>query len=203
MPVDVVIIGARGHAKVIADIVLKNRDNLLGFLDDNKGKGGLVLRYPILGKVDCIYSFSVNTKFIIGIGDNFIRKSIADKYDVEWYSAIHPSAIIGIDVIVKTETVIMADTVINASAKLGKHCIINTGAIVEHDDIISAYVHISPNTSLGGTVNVGECTHVGIGASVKSSINITSDCVIGAGAVIVKDIIECGVYTGMPAKKIR
>ena len=200
---DVIIIGAGGHAKVIADIVVKNNDTLLGFLDDNKAKDDFVLGYPILGKSDDIYSFADRSVFIIGIGDNYIRKSISDKYNVTWHTAIHPSTNIGIDVTIKEGTVIMANAVINTSAKIGRHCIINTGAIVEHDNIISDYVHISPNVSLGGMVSIGDCTHIGIGANVRNNINITSNCVIGTGAAVVSDIIEDGVYVGVPARRIR
>ena len=96
----------------------------------------------------------------------------------------------------------MANACINSSAKIGKHCIINTGAIIEHDNIIEDYVHISPQVALGGTIKVGENTHVGIGATVKNNIEICSNCIIGAGAVVVKDIIEKGTYVGVPAKKI-
>lgn len=198
---NVIIIGTGGHAKVIADIVLKNGDVLLGFLDDNRSKGEIILGYPIIGNIDDIYLFYDIASFIIGIGDNFVRKSIANKYNVKWYTAIHPSASIAIDEMIDNGTVIMANTVINTSAKIGKHCIINTGAIVEHDDIISDYVHISPNAALGGTVNIGECTHIGIGASVKNNINITSKCIIGAGSVVVKDIDKSGTYVGVPARR--
>lgn len=200
---DVIIIGAGGHAKVIADIVIKNNDNLLGFLDDNKPKNEVVLGYPILGRADDIVSLADKAVFIIGIGDNFIRKSISEKYNVVWHTAIHPSANIGIDVAIGNGTAIMANAVINISAKIGRHCIINTGAIVEHDNIISDFVHISPNVSLGGTINISERTHIGIGASVKNNINIAADSIIGAGAAVVKDIIESGIYVGVPARRIK
>ena len=65
------------------------------------------------------------------------------------------------------------------------------------------YVNISPNASIGGAVSVGELTHVGIGAVVKNNISIASECVIGAGAVVVKDIIDKGIYVGVPARKAR
>ena len=95
----------------------------------------------------------------------------------------------------------MANSCINSSAKIGKHCIINTGAIIEHDNIIEDYVHISPNATLGGTVKIGESTHVGIGSIVKNNITICKNCTIGAGAVVVKNILEEGTYVGVPARE--
>jgi sugar O-acyltransferase (sialic acid O-acetyltransferase NeuD family) len=196
----IIIIGAGGHSKVIADIVLKNRMELLGFLDDNIV--GNILGYKILGKVKDIVNFSNEAAFIVGIGNNYIRKEITETYDVQWYTAIHPSACIGEYVSIDEGTVIMANATINTGTSIGKHCIINTGAIIEHDNILEDYVHISPGTCLGGTVKVGKYSHIGIGAVVKNNINIIENCIVGAGAVVVKDIIEKGVYIGRPAKKV-
>lgn len=200
----VIIIGASGHAKVIADIVIKSGDKLLGFLDDGENLPSELLGYPILGKVCSICKYINTANFIIGIGSNIIRKSLAEKfYDVKWYIAIHPSAQLGLDIIIGEGTAIMANVVINTSAKVGKHCIINTGSIIEHDNIIEDYVHISPQASLGGTVTIGELTHIGIGATIKNNISICGGCIIGAGAVVVKNIDIRGTYVGVPARNIK
>ena len=201
----VIIIGAGGHAKVIADIVIKSGDALLGFLDDTK-IGEVFLGYSILGKVEDVCNFGKDKKdirFIIGIGNNYIRKQIADKYRLNWHTAIHPSAVTAVDVDVGEGTVIMANAVSNPSTKIGKHCIINSGAIVEHDNDIGDYVHISPGAAIGGTVKIGELTHLGIGATVKNNISICEECVIGAGAVVVRDIVDGGTYVGVPARKVQ
>ena len=199
---NIIIIGAGGHGKVIADIIIKSGDCLLGFLDDNLSSENNISGYPILGKIGDIYKFENKAKFIIGIGNNYTRKQITEKYKVIWHTAIHPSAVIAFDVNIEAGTVVMANTVINTSAKIGKHCIVNSGAIVEHDNDISNYVHISPNVSIGGTVKLGELTHIGIGATIRNNISITSQCTIGAGAVVVKNIADRGIYVGIPAKKV-
>ena len=199
----VIIIGAGGHAKVIADIVIKNNDILLGFLDDNIETGTYIIEnYKVIGTIPNCVKYSEETEFIIGIGNNYTRKKIADMYDLKYYTAIHPNAIISIDVKIYEGTTIMAGTCINAGAIIGKHCIINTGAIIEHDNNIKDYVHISPNAALAGTVKIGQLTQIGIGATVKNNINICSNCVIGAGAVVVQNIEEAGTYIGIPCKKM-
>lgn len=202
----VVIIGAGGHAKVIADIIEKSKDILLGFLDDNVEKGKKVIcNYSVLGQIgECfrLKEEDESIEFIIGIGNNKRRKEISKKYELKYYTAIHPSAQIGLNVNIAEGTAIMANACINSSTQVGKHCIINSGAIIEHDNIIENYVHISPNVSLGGTVKIGENTHVGIGAVVKNNITICENSKIGAGAVVVKNIEEDGTYVGVPAKKI-
>ena len=194
---NVIIIGAGGHAKVIADIVRKNGDVVYGFLDDNADKNG------VIGKISDCVSFN-GYSFIIGIGNNTIRKKIADDYpDLNYYTAIHPSAIIGEDVNISQGTVVMANAVINSSTNIGKHCIVNTSAVVEHDNNICDYAHISPGAILCGTVEVGECTHIGAGAVVKNNVVVGKKITVGVGAVVVNNINKPGIYVGVPARWIK
>lgn len=207
MSKQVVIIGAGGHAKVIADIIVKSGDRVYGFLDDNLEIGTTIAnneQFKIIGKIEKINKLKENTnlEFVIAIGDNTVRKNIAENYNVKYYTAIHPSSIIALDVSIEEGTVVMANAVINTSAKIGSHCIVNTGAIVEHDNIIENYVHVSPNATLCGTVKIGECTHIGANATVKNNTKICNKCIIGAGALVVKNINESGTYVGVPVKRI-
>lgn len=196
MPERVVIIGASGHGKVVADIVRACGDIVVGFLDDDTEKENVIgpvchaVNYP-----DC--------RFVIAIGSNAVRQSIAGMLSVSWYTAIHPSAVISPSAIIGQGTVVMANAVVNAGAVIGSHCIVNTAAVVEHENTLADFVHLSPGTALGGNVCVGECTHIGIGACVKNNITICSGCTIGAGAAVVKNIEESGTYIGVPARRIK
>ena len=87
--------------------------------------------------------------------------------------------------------------------KIGNHCIINTGTVIEHDNIIEDYVHISPNSTLCGTVKIGKLSHIGASSTIINNLEITERCIIGAGAVVTKNILEEGTYVGIPAKKIK
>ena len=206
---NVVIIGAGGHAKVIADIIDKSKDIVVGFLDDNKTKGDIIIKekqYRVIGKIDDCTKIQLKypeMEFVIAIGNNKVRKQIAERYEnLKFYTAIHPSGQIALDVEIGEGTVIMANTSINTSAKIRRHCIINTGAIVEHDNILEDYVHVSPNATLCGTVQIGELTHIGAGTTVRNNISICHDCIIGAGSVVVKNINEPSTYIGIPARKM-
>lgn len=194
-----IVVGAGGHGKVIADTALQNGYKSICFVDDNvKGE---IIGFPIVGTISDTECFDDGkTDFVIGIGNNAVRKEIAEKYQVNWVSVVHPSARIAFFTSIGKGTVVMANAVINVCAMVGEHCIVNTGAVVEHDDVLENYVHLSPNAALGGTVRVGALTHVGIGAIVKNNVNICSDCVIGAGAVVVKNIEQSGTYIGVPAR---
>lgn len=199
---NVIIIGAGGQGKVIADIIRTSGDNVYGFLDDNiEINTKIIDEYKVIGKVSDIEKFSLeDVVFIIAIGNNIVRKNITQKYNLKYYTAIHKTAYIGMDVTIGEGTVVMPFACINASSKIGKHCIINTGAIVEHENQVEDFVHISPQAALAGQVTVGECTHIGINATVKNNIKIANNCIVGAGAVVVKNIEKSGVYVGVPAK---
>ena len=196
-----IIIGAGGYGKVIADNAIKNGYTDICFVDDHAT--GTCMGFPIVGTGADVSSLDDGkTDFIIGVGNNEIRKRIAEAHDVNWVTLVHPSAQIGACVSIGKGTVVMAGAIINPCASIGEHCIINTGAIVEHDNVVEDYVHISPNAALGGAVRVGNLTHVGIGAVVKNNIAICDHCVIGAGAVVVKEIKDSGTYVGVPSREI-
>lgn len=201
----VIIIGASGHGKVVADIIQKSGDKIAGFLDDNPKLSGNFAGFQVFGTVDEYKKYKETVKFVIAIGNAEIRERIAKKLgDVFWYTAIHPTATISeIDVAIGEGTVVMANVVINPGTKIGKHCIINSGAVVEHDNQIDDFVHVSVGTNLAGTVHIGKGTWVGIGASVSNNVNICGSCIIGAGAVVVKDIEETGTYVGVPALRLK
>lgn len=198
----VIIIGASGHGKVVADVIQKSGNRVIGFLDDNPSIGENFIGFPVLGTVDEYRKFAA--EFVIAIGNANIREKVARRMtDVTWYTAIHPTAVISdIDVEIGEGTVVMANAVINTGARIGRHCIINSGAIVEHDNRIADFVHVSVGAKLAGTVSVGKSSWIGIGASVSNNINICGNCMIGAGTVVIKDIKKAGTYAGVPAGRI-
>ncbi len=202
---NVIIIGAGGHGKVIADIVALNNDTVTGFLDDRETA---IADFNILGKVNDIAKYADGkTQFFIAVGNNHARKKIAETYSSVvgncWYTAVHPTAVISEDSQIGLGTAVMALSVINPGAKIGNHCIINTASIIEHDNSISDFVHISPNSVITGTVNIGCCTWIGAGCAVCNNVSIADNCIIGAGSTVIRDITEPGTYVGSPARKIK
>lgn len=192
---NVVIIGAGGHGKVVADIVAACGDNLIGFLDDSSDDE------RVIGGIGSFGMYQ-DARFIVAIGNSEARKEIVSRLDgVSWYTAIHPSAVVSPSAKIGEGSVVCPNAVINAGAVIGKHCIINTASVVEHDNTIGDWCHISVGAKLGGTVKIGDCTWVGIGATVINNISVCAGTLIGAGAVVVKDITEPGTYIGIPARK--
>ena len=199
------IIGASGHGKVVADIALQmEKWQSISFLDDDdtiKETMGI----EVIGKAVEAINYISEFDIFVAIGNNKTREKIQN--DLETSGAgiptlIHPSAIIGRQVELEYGTVVMAGVVINCCTKIGKGCIVNTGSTLDHDNVIEDYVHISPGVHLAGTVKVGKGTWLGIGSVVSNNLNITSGCLIGAGAVVVRDINETGTYVGIPIKRV-
>ncbi|HDW8007011.1 TPA: acetyltransferase [Bacillus cereus] len=199
------IIGASGHGRVIADIALKmNKWQSVAFLDDNENVGSS-MGIQIIDKSASISKYIDDYDFFVGIGNNVIREKIQRQLEAEEASIpvlVHPSAIIGEQVYLEAGTVVMAGAVINCCTKIGKGCIINTASTVDHDNVIEDYVHVSPGAHLAGTVKVGRGTWLGAGSVVSNNINITHSCKIGAGAVVIRDITESRTYVGVPVRRI-
>ena len=144
---EIILLGAGGHAAVILDILKAQIANgekikIKGLLDNsNKSE---CMGYPVLGSTSEANDFNEeNTYFIIAIGSNEIRYNLSEKYGhLKFFTAIHPSVIIGSQVQIGDGTVVMPNAVINANSQIGQHVIINTGVIVEHDNWIGDYVHL-------------------------------------------------------------
>ena len=195
-----IIIGAGGHGKVVADIAAKIGYTDICFADDHAE--GQCLGFPILGGTAHLEAWNDGaTDFVIGIGNNAVRKKIAEEYDINWVRLVHPSAQIGLQASIGRGTVVMAGAVINACASVGEHCIINTRAVVEHDDRIGNYVHLSPGVTLSGTVTVGECTWLGTGTSVINNVDICANVTVGVGSVVIRSIQKEGIYYGLVGKQ--
>lgn len=197
------IIGASGHGKVVADIAKKNGYDEICFLDDNEALfdcGG----YPVVGKSSRYVDFDCDV--FVAIGNPKIREKIQAQVELAGKHIpvlIHPCSSIAENVSIGKGTVVVAGAVVNPGATIGKGCIINTGSSVDHDCVIADFVHVGVGAHIAGTVTIGERTWVGIGAIVSNNISICGDCMIGAGAVVVKKIEESGTYVGVPAVKIK
>lgn len=199
------IIGASGHGKVLADIAVKmSKWENIAFLDDDE-KIESSMGIEVIGQTNQITTFIDEYNIFVGIGNNIVRKrfhSILEKAGATIPILTHPKAIIGEQVEIGVGTAIMAGAIINCCTKIGKGCIINTGSTIDHDNIIGDFVHISPGAHLAGNVNIGSETWLGIGSIVINNINITGKCKIGAGGVVIKDIKNPATYVGVPVRRV-
>lgn len=196
-----IIIGASGHGKVVADIAKKCGYTDIVFLDGDlsiKTCGG----YPVVGP-DTMTD-KIDGELFVAVGNTNIRKKLMDRNRGRVFPIlIHPDAVVADDVEIGVGSVVMAGSIINTGTKIGKGCIINTSSSVDHDCVIGDYSHIAVGAHLCGTVIVGERTWIGAGVTISNNINICKECTIGAGAVVIKDIVKSGTYVGVPVKMIK
>lgn len=198
-----IIIGASGHGKVIADIASQCGYSELTFLDDNDSIKSC-MGYPVIGKSSEI-SKQIDAEFFVGIGNPDAREKVQREIVRQGLclaTLIHPKAVVAKTVSIGKGTVVMAGVVINSDTKIGEGCIINTASSVDHDNVLDDYVHVSIGSHLSGTVHVGKGTWIGAGAVVSNNVDICGNCMIGAGAVVVKNITIPGIYVGVPAKRV-
>jgi sugar O-acyltransferase (sialic acid O-acetyltransferase NeuD family) len=195
------IIGASGHAKVILDILTLTNVQVITVWDDN-----LELKsfcgHSVAGSVSKFLNLS-DDQAIIAVGNNRIRKELAQRVQTTFGKAIHPKSAIAGTATLAQGCVVMANATVNADTRVGEHVIINTNASVDHDCIIGNFAHVAPQAALAGNVWVGEGTHIGIGACVLQGTEIGKWAIIGAGAVIIKDVPDFAVVVGNPGRIIR
>lgn len=187
--------GASGHAKVICSVLESLSMPIHGIFDDNPAIASLN-EYNVLGSYKATHL--PNDSIIISIGDNKIRKLIANKISHEFGQCIASSAICDRNSQIGEGTVVLHNVIVQRDVVIGKHCIINTSASIDHDCVISDFVHVSPGVTLCGAVSIGEGSHVGAGATVIQNIKIGRWCVIGAGTVVINDIPDYSMVVGIP-----
>ena len=206
-----VIWGAGGHAKVVADIVrLVGNYEIVGFLHDldRSGKMREFCGCRILGgreHLDVLYEAGVRN-LIFGFGSCEARLRYTDFVFTKGFclaKALHPQATIASDVLIGDGTVVVAGAVVNPGTIVGTNVIINTASSIDHDCFVGDGVHVAPGAHLAGGVNVGRGTWIGIGSVVKERISIGSNTVVGAGSVVLNDIPDGVIAYGSPARIVR
>jgi sugar O-acyltransferase (sialic acid O-acetyltransferase NeuD family) len=208
----VLIVGSSGHTKVIIDIFEKGKEyQIIGLLDSFRSPGESTMGYTILGgSQDVLKILTANPGcfLFVAIGDNYIRKIEVEKIiradsETPFANAIHPSTQIGRGVSVGRGVAILAGSIINSDSVIGDFALINTSSSIDHDNFFSPYSSTSPGVITGGNVVVGECSALLLGAMIKHKIIIGKHCVVGAGAVLLRDCPDYTMVYGNPAKPIR
>jgi UDP-perosamine 4-acetyltransferase len=204
----VVILGASGHAKVIIDI-LQDAGGLeiVGCTSGDPGAAPL-LGIPVLGDdsvLPGLYASGVRKAFV-AVGSNRLRQKLirhVSALGFEPVQAVSPKAVVSRRAALGAGVAVMPGAVINVCSRLGDGVIVNTGATVDHDCVLEPYVHIAPGTNLAGCVHLGEGAFLGTGARVIPQISIGPWSVVGAGAVVIRDIPGFATAVGVPAAVIR
>jgi sugar O-acyltransferase (sialic acid O-acetyltransferase NeuD family) len=203
---EIVLAGYSGHGFVVAEAALASNINLKYYIDKKQSPiNPFALEYlGFEGDLDFAF-WNKKFNFILGIGDNHIRRNTADfltSMGGEILNIFHPSASISNKVQFGVGNFFSRNISINVMVEIGDICILNTGCIIEHECYIGNGVHIAPGAVLAGNVKVGDNTFIGANSIVRQGVKIGSNVIIGAGSVILKDIADNTKIVGNPGKEI-
>lgn len=205
----VIVIGAGGHAAVLADALLACGATVLGFTDPRPELAGTRLcGLPVLGGDEVLQAHEPQTvRLVNGIGGvrpHPLRRTVQQGLEARGWSFAgvrHPSAIVSPFAALGDTVQLMARCVVQPHARLGAGCIVNTAAVIEHDVDVGEYAHVAPGAIVCGAVRVGRDSHVGAAAVLRQGVSIGPATLVGAGAVVVKNFEGNGLLVGVPARQ--
>lgn len=203
---EIILIGYSGHAYVVAETILENGFEIMGYSDKEIASlNPYNLKYLGFEKNDNFIGWTTSNSFVLGIGDNKLRQNIAKLIEEKGkviQTIIHKTGNISKNVIIGNGSFINKNVSVNCLAKVGKNVILNTGCIIEHECVLQDAAHIGPGAVLAGNVKIGERTFVGANSVIKQGIVVGKDVIIGAGSVIIRDIPDGKKVVGNPGKII-
>lgn len=200
----IIMIGAGGHARVLAELIGLDGATLAGFIAESPASRlGSV---PWVGPDDALGTFDPATTVLLnGIGSTglpLVRRKVyenARAQGFEFLSLRDVGASVRDSATLSAGTHVLPGVIVGSGAVIHENVLLNSGAIVEHDSVIGAHSHVSPGATLAGGVSVGEGVHIGIGATIVQGVTIGSNSIVGAGAVVLRDIPPGSVAVGVPA----
>jgi len=208
---EILILGAGGHAWVVADIFLRAQKEgasvrLIGCLDDDSRlHGSKILGVEVVGSLNMVKEIS-HDGVVVAIGSNRIRSQVYKRLQDQgekFVQAVHPSAIISPDVKIGAGSMICGGVIVNPGTVIGQNVIVNTGSTIDHHNKIGNHVHIAPGVHTGGETEIGEGTLVGIGSIIMPRCSVGSWSIVGAGSLVHKNLPGNIVAFGVPANIVR
>lgn len=205
----IIIFGSSGHAKVVIDIIEKEKKyQIAGIIDNTLKKGDNLLGYDVLGNdsnvPEIIAHHSIFGAFF-AIGDNYQRNKVTGNIkksspELALISAIHPDAVIAKETHIANGSVIMAGAVIGPSCSIKEGCIVNSKSSLDHDSSMGEYSSFAPGVTTGGNVSIGAYSAIGINSAINHGVSIGEHSVIGAGSTVLHEILSHQVAYGTPAR---
>lgn len=200
-----IMLGGGGHARVLQETLSEQGLVLAGYIAPTAHPTQLI-DVPWLGDDAHLKAIDPGAvELINGIGSAqvpHLRRSLylaAKAGRFQFRTVIDSSAKIKASARVGQGAQVLVGAIIGSGVVLGEDVIVNSGAVVDHDSIVEAHSHISPGAALAGNVRIGEGSHVGLGSRVIQGVRICSNCIVGAGAVVIRDVPESSMALGVPA----
>jgi sugar O-acyltransferase (sialic acid O-acetyltransferase NeuD family) len=197
---DLILFGSSGHAGVIVDAIeALGLHRVIGYLDDTQERASMKRGYPVLGGFSDWRKFQAG--FVLAFGDNFARMNLS--IDGKFPVIIHPSATVSRTAQIGDGTVILSNAHVGPGCEVGRFCIVNTSASLDHDSTMKDFSSLGPGTVTGGLVQIGECSATGVGAMLSDRVSIGAHSVVGTGSIAVRNIPDHVIAYGNPARVMR
>ena len=201
-----IIIGAGSLGRLTLDTVLKEgsyQKDSIAFIDDGKEIGDKIYGVPVIGTISDINKIDINhNDFIIAIANNKIRSNIAETYDLNYITTIHPDATISEFARIGKGNIILPNCSVDPGVSIENHVIVNKNSSIGHDSILDDYSQVSPGCCLGGYVHLKQGVFLGLGTNILPEKEIGENTIIGAGSTVTKDIPSNCTAVGTPCNPI-
>ena len=210
---DLIIIGAGGFGRETAWMVERiNKENpewnLLGFIDDDTSKTGKIINgYEVLGTVNALQNFA-DAYVVCAVGASKVRKSIIDRIkesypNIKFAAIIDPAVQMSNTAKIGEGSIICVNSVLSVDIEIGNYVIVNFGCTVGHDAVLSDFVTVYPGVNISGSTVIGYCSELGTGMQIIQGKTVGEYTIVGAGAVVVRDMPDKCTAVGNPAKPIK
>lgn len=205
---NIIIIGAGGHSRVVYDILRYDHNlDVISFVDNTiRGSEEAIMGVPVTGGHDVIPKLVEENNiggFIVAVGDNEIRCEHYNKLlemGLEPVSAIHPEAYISKTATIGPGTVVAPGVSVSTNVEVGENSILNTGSLVDHETSIGSHTHIAPGSTVAGRVKIDEMSFIGMGSTIRDSVKVGSNVTVGAGSVVLEEVPPNVTVAGAPAE---
>ena len=209
---DIIIVGAGGLGKDVQWLLERINEieetwNILGYVDDGIEAGSLVDDLPILGAGDYLLQYEKKVAVVVAVASAKVRRRIIEKLEqndkLVFPNVIDPSAVLSKRIKMGKGIIVLAGNILSVDIQLGDFCIFNADCTIGHDVVMESYVTVYPSANVSGCVKICRETEIGTGCHIIQGIKIGSSTIVGAGAVVIRELPSCCTAVGNPAKPIK
>lgn len=206
-----IIIGAGTYGEVYLSYLREAGVNVVGFIDDNPGMHHKQIHgVPVLGGREALEGLAKShgvEAVYCPIGNNRVRVELLDeacKLGYKTPNYIHPTAIVSTDATLGEGVYILPGSIVMPYATIGNYTMISMGVKVAHHSRLDRGVFLSTGCNFGASIVAEECAYCGIASTIMTGVKrLGHDSLIGAGAVVIKDVPERAIVAGVPAKILK
>jgi len=206
------VIGGSDQGRQVLDALEAIGDHdVVGILDRDLAQDADVAGFPVVGRDDelvrCVETHGA-TGFMVAIGDNFTRRLVHRRTlsmcpSLEPVSVVHPAAVVSRSATVGGGSLILGGSVVSNHCVVGDGVLLGTRSSIDHDNQLASFASLAPGATTAGRVRIGECTALGIGASIVHGVVVGEHTVIGAASLVLNDLPGEVVAYGVPAAVAR